>query len=225
MFPLLAEIVQAVPANIEFEIVYVDDGSDDNTLAELKTALKDPANNLVIVRHQSSCGQSTALHSGVRQARGRFIVTMDADGQNDPADIPALLAKADLQNSEHFCIAGNRKTRRDTWSKRIQSRIANNIRQSLLGDNTPDTGCGLKMFPRETFLLLPYFDHMHRFLPALIRRLDGNIVVVDVNHRERTVGQSKYTLFSRLWVGIVDLLGVMWLKRRTRVPVILSSDD
>ena len=223
--PLVAEIRQAIPACYRYEIIYVDDGSTDNTAAEVEAvqALKDAPVRLV--RHLSSAGQSSALHSGVSQAKGKWIVSMDADGQNDPKDIPIMLERAATQTCVHFCIAGFRHKRMDTFSKRMQSRIANGIRQRMLKDQVPDTGCGIKLFPRRTFMALPFFDHMHRFIPALVRRIGGSIIVVPVNHRERTFGTSKYTLFSRLWVGIVDMLGVMWLQRRSPQPEIMMHKD
>ncbi|MEW9799474.1 glycosyltransferase family 2 protein [Alteromonas sp. CYL-A6] len=222
--PLVMEIVSALGNSCTYEIVYVDDGSDDGTYAALRALADGDVPQLLPVQHQASVGQSTAILTGVKQATGRLIVTMDADGQNDPADIPAMLAAADKLSNPHFCIAGYRKQRKDTAWKRFQSKIANGIRRRLLKDDTPDTGCGLKVIPRQTYLSLPYFDHMHRFLPALIRRCGGEIVVVEVNHRAREHGVSKYTMWSRLWVGIVDMLGVMWLSRRARLPVIVQTD-
>lgn len=223
--PLLAEI-QAALAGIEHEVVYVDDGSTDNTLLRLQDATKTMP-NLRIIRHERSCGQSTAVVTGVRHARARWIATLDGDGQNDPANIPKMLAEAQRGNPAFekplYCVCGYRRTRRDTWLKRLSSRIANRVRSTLLKDDTPDTGCGLKVFSREAFLVLPYFDHMHRFLPALFLRSGGSIVSVEVNHRERTRGVSKYGLFNRLWVGIVDICGVAWLQRRARVPKIIEG--
>src|SRR6185295_15201238 len=172
---------------------------------------------LRVLVHAASCGQSTALLTGVRAARGEWIATLDGDGQNDPADIPKLLA---ARANGLAMIAGYRKSRRDTWIKRISSRIANGVRSRMLGDATPDTGCGLKLFRRATFLELPYFDHMHRFLPALVQRHGGRTVSVEVNHRPRSRGVSNYGTLDRLWVGIVDLFGVMWLKRRAKKPVV-----
>jgi dolichol-phosphate mannosyltransferase len=219
ILPLLAEIHAALEGRPgEFEVVYVDDGSGDATPQRLAEALQRYP-RLRVLTHRASCGQSTALMTGVRAARGEWVATLDGDGQNDPADIPKLLAardgatRADLQ-----LIAGFRKKRQDTWLKRIASRIANAVRSRLLGDATPDTGCGLKLIARAAYLELPFFDHMHRFLPALVQRNGGATISVDVNHRPRTRGTSNYGVFDRLWVGIVDLLGVMWLRRRTRQP-------
>jgi glycosyltransferase involved in cell wall biosynthesis len=156
--------------------------------------------------------------TGVQDAQAALIVTMDADGQNDPADIPNLLAAArKFPAGTDFCIAGYRKNRKDTPWKRFQSKVANNIRRRILNDGTPDTGCGLKVLPKKTFLKLPYFDHIHRFIPALVHRINGEIVVVEVNHRDRQAGVSKYNMLGRLGVGIVDMFGVMWLQRRTKI--------
>jgi dolichol-phosphate mannosyltransferase len=176
------------------------------------------------LRHKASCGQSMAIHTGVKAARAPWIATLDADGQNDPADIPKLweVARAALP-SPPLLVAGHRTRRRDTWSKRAASRLANAIRRRLLGDGTPDTGCGLKLFRRDLFLELPAFDHMHRFLPALVLRQGGTVVSVPVNHRPRERGRSNYGVLDRLWVGIVDLCGVMWLRRRAKRPVLLDD--
>ncbi|MEJ2767019.1 glycosyltransferase family 2 protein [Photobacterium sp. MCCC 1A19761] len=216
--PLITEIHQALNTHIDFEIVLTDDGSDDDTAQEAIQTAKRLSCQLILLRHPQSCGQSTALHSAIRHANGTLIATLDADGQNDPADILAMLDQAKGVSATHFCIAGYRNKRKDTPWVHFQSKVANAVRQFFLRDGVPDSGCGLKLFPKETFLLLPYFDHMHRFLPALIRRMDGEILIHPVNHRERTAGVSKYTVWNRLWVGIVDLFGVMWLRRRTRWP-------
>ena len=219
ILPLLDEIHAALAARFEFEVVYVDDGSSDGTAQVLGEAMTRYP-RLRVVSHRHSCGQSAALFTGVRAARGAWIATLDGDGQNDPADLPMLLAArtaagrpANLQ-----LLTGYRRSRRDSWIKRISSRIANGVRSRLLGDATPDTGCGLKLILRSTYLELPFFDHMHRFLPALVQRNGGATVSVDVNHRPRARGESNYGVFDRLWVGIVDLFGVMWLRRRMRRP-------
>lgn len=211
---LLAEIHAAL-AGEEFEVVYVDDGSRDATPARLEAA-RARYPRLRVVTHRHAAGQSAALWSGIAAARAPLIATLDGDGQNDPADIPKLLAVArDVSpNGERFLVAGIRQKRRDSWSKRWQSRIANGVRARLLGDATPDTGCGLKLFPRALYLSLPRFNHMHRFLPALVRREQAPIALCPVNHRPRHAGRSKYGMMNRLWVGVVDLLGVMWLQRR-----------
>lgn len=220
---LIEEIVTVLTGKVEFEILCVDDGSTDLTYSCLAEGLFPQVR---LIRHQKSAGQSTAIWSGVQHALGRWIVTMDADGQNDPADIPAMMQQAKgLSSNTHFCIAGYRKNRKDSAWKRWQSKIANAVRSRLLKDETPDTGCGLKLLPRATFVLLPYFDHMHRYIPALVRRLGGQIVIVEVNHRERKFGTSNYNMWDRLGVGLVDMLGVMWLQRRSKQVQLHRADE
>jgi dolichol-phosphate mannosyltransferase len=213
--PLLAEITQALEGRIGYEIVYVDDGSTDGTpprLAALRTAFP----RLRVLRHARAFGQSAALLTGIRAAQGGLIATLDGDGQNDPADILRLLEtwQALRRENPQAMVAGHRKKRKDTGWRRFSSRVANAVRGALLGDRTPDTGCGLKIFPRALFLELPAFDHMHRFLPALAQRAGGAVVSVEVNHRPRLAGLSKYGTWQRLWAGIIDMAGVMWLQRR-----------
>jgi dolichol-phosphate mannosyltransferase len=219
ILPLLAEIHSALEGRGEFEVVYVDDGSSDATPVRLAEAQKLHPRLRVLV-HGESCGQSAALVTGFRAARGEWIATLDGDGQNDPADIPKLLAvRVGTGNPANLqLVAGYRKKRQDTWLKRFSSRVANGVRSRLLGDATPDTGCGLKLIQRKAVLELPVFDHMHRFLPALIQRNGGATLSVEVSHRPRTRGTSNYGMFDRLWIGIVDLVGVMWLQRRVRRP-------
>ena len=217
--PLLREIAAALRPGgpLEYEVVVVDDGSTDATSARAQEAAQGLL-QLRVVRHPSPKGQSFAIVTGVRAARGRWIATMDGDGQNDPADIPKLVAARDAAaprpDGGPLLLAGYRRARRDSWLKRVSSRIANGVRGRMLGDHTPDTGCGLKLFEREAFLAVPHFDHMHRFLPALFVRAGGRVISVEVGHRPRTRGRSHYGLFNRLWVGIVDLFGVFWLIRR-----------
>ncbi len=223
--PLIEEIDAALRTRVDYEIVYVDDGSTDETLARLRAAQVGRA-HLKVVRHHRSCGQSTAVRSGVKAAGGDWIATLDGDGQNDPADIPELLAVfADPARADGVeLVGGNRRgRRRDTWIKRVSSVIANGVRGRMLRDDTPDTGCGLKLIRRDVFLDLPYFDHMHRFLPALVQRRGGQVVSVSVRHRERTRGKSNYGTLDRLMVGIVDLFGVMWLIRRAKRPEIVEG--
>ncbi len=224
--PLLAEIAAAL-RGIAHEIVYVDDGSADATPALLAEAAGQGA--LRWARHRESCGQSAAVITGVRLARGAWIATLDGDGQNDPADIPALLARARAESARPgaapLMIAGHRVRRRDGALKRLSSRVANAVRAWALRDATPDTGCGLKLFRRDLFLSLPQFDHTHRFLPALVQRAGGRTLPLPVNHRPRVRGRSNYGTLDRLWVGVFDLMGMVWLRRRWRIPVIEPSGD
>jgi dolichol-phosphate mannosyltransferase len=215
--PLINEICSSLDGLLRYEIVYVDDGSSDRTWERLVT-LSEKLSQLKIVRHRKSCGQSYAIHTGVKAAQSPLIATLDGDGQNDPADIPRLLEVFNSADSPVGLqlVIGHRRKRQDSWVKRTSARVANKVRGYLLKDRTPDTGCGLKLFPRDTFLGLPFFDHMHRFLPALILRNDGAVLSVEVNHRPRKHGQSHYGVWDRLWVGLVDLLGVMWLQRRSK---------
>lgn len=213
--PLIEEIVAALRGRLALEIVYVDDASRDDSAAVLREA-RTRFPELRVLRHLSQCGQSTAVRNGVKAARGAWIATLDGDGQNDPADIPKLLAARDAGEAAVKCYAGWRVDRRDDALKRVSSKIANAVRSRILRDATPDTGCGLKLFEREAFLELPYFDHMHRFLPALFQRAGWQVRSVPVNHRPRTRGVSKYGMWNRLWVGIVDLRGVGWLIRRAK---------
>ena len=223
--PLVREIAAALSSNAEFEIVYVNDGSTDNT-ARVLAGLKTEFSMLRVITHRAACGQSQAVATGVKHARYEWIATLDGDGQNDPADIPALLkALTDpAQPANLQLLAGWRSKRQDTFIRKLSSKIANGVRSRFLRDNTPDTGCGLKVFARATFMELPHFDHMHRFLPALVQRNGGAVVSVPVNHRSRERGTSKYGIHNRLWVGIVDLFGVAWLQRRVRRPEIISAD-
>ncbi|WP_431281075.1 glycosyltransferase family 2 protein [Humitalea sp. 24SJ18S-53] len=218
--PLLAEIAAAL-GDTPHEVICVDDGGSDGTDAVLAAAAAaDP--RVRAWRHATSCGQSAAIVSGVRAARGTWIATLDGDGQNDPADIPSLLARAQAEagtTGGDVLVAGHRVNRRDTQVKRITSRLANRFRAWLLGDATPDTGCGLKVFPRRLFLELPAFDHMHRYLPALALRAGARVVSEPVNHRPRLRGTSNYGTLDRLLVAFMDLVGVIWLQRRWRRPV------
>ena len=221
--PLIGEIRAALDGFVEYEVLFIDDGSMDATAAEILRLVAETS-DLRLLRHTRSFGQSAAIRTGVTAARGAWIATLDGDGQNDPADIPALWrVRFATAGSEALLINGHRAKRQDRWSKRAASRLANTIRGRLLGDHTPDTGCGLKLFPRALFLALPYFDHMHRFLPALVLREGGTVCSVRVNHRPRRGGVSKYGVFDRLAVGVIDLFGVMWLQRRNARPLILDE--
>ncbi len=210
--PLVREIRAALDGFIGYEIVFIDDGSNDATAAEIRRLAAETP-RLRLLRHTQSCGQSAAIRTGVRAARAAWIATLDGDGQNDPADIPKLWCLSPASSGvAPVLVNGNREKRQDSWSKRSASRIANSIRGRVLGDDTPDTGCGLKLFPRALFLDLPYFDHMHRFLPALVLREGGSV-------------HSVRGIFDRLGVGIIDILGVMWLKRRAGRPHLLDEPD
>jgi dolichol-phosphate mannosyltransferase len=224
--PLIAEIDAALDGRWPYEIIYVNDGSTDAT-GDVLLGLMKHRGNLRQLRHAESCGQSAAVRSGVRAARGKIVATLDGDGQNDPSFLPALLAAVEKAGGRVGLAAGQRVGRKDTSFKRLQSRIANGVRGSILRDGTRDTGCGLKAFQRDAFLMLPYFDGLHRFLPALMRREGYEIAYVDVKDRPRRSGVSNYGFFDRLWIGIMDLAGVWWLiRRKKKQPVIteVTSD-
>jgi dolichol-phosphate mannosyltransferase len=213
--PLVAEIISALDGRWDYEIIYVNDGSTDATAERLAAAMKARA-NLRQVRHEKSSGQSAAVRSGVRAARGAIVATLDGDGQNNPVFLPELIAAVEKGGERTGLAAGQRVGRRDTGFKKFQSRVANAVRNSILNDGTRDTGCGLKAFRREVFLMMPYFDGLHRFLPALVRREGYEIAYVDVVDRPRHSGVSNYGFFDRLWIGILDLFGVWWLIRRKK---------
>ncbi|MGA8260481.1 MAG: glycosyltransferase family 2 protein [Arenicellales bacterium] len=222
--PQLEEIFSALDG-LHFEVIYVDDGSTDETLRRLLEARRRYDGRLRILRHESVLGQSTAIYSGVLAARHPWIVTLDGDGQNDPSDIRLLLDAARAAGLGRVLVVGQRVNRRDGAVRRISSRIANGVRRALLRDGIPDTGCGLKVLARDLFTELPYFDHMHRFLPALVLSRGGRILSVPVSHRPRRCGKSKYGLSNRLWAGVVDLLGVAWLMHRQRRPARATEVD
>ena len=213
--PLILEIIAALSGLVSFEIVYVDDHSRDDTLAVLQS-VKAEVPELRVLQHVQQSGQSTAIRNGVKAARGEWIATLDGDGQNDPADIPKLIAARDAGQAQTKLYAGWRVQRQDSGSKRWASRLANAVRSRMLRDATPDTGCGIKLFERAAFLDLPYFDHMHRYLPALMQRAGWQTVSVPVHHRHRTTGVSKYNNLNRALVGIRDLRGVAWLITRSK---------
>jgi dolichol-phosphate mannosyltransferase len=218
--PLIAEIASALDGRWVHEIIYVNDGSTDATAERLATAMQQRA-NLRQLRHVKSTGQSAAVRSGVRAARGPIVATLDGDGQNNPAFLPDLIAAVEKGGARVGLAAGQRVGRKDTGFKKLQSRVANGVRKAILKDGTRDTGCGLKAFRRDVFLMMPYFDGLHRFLPALMRREGYDIVYVDVVDRPRHSGVSNYGFFDRLWIGILDLFGVWWLIRRKKpTPVV-----
>ena len=221
----LAREIDAALNNRSYEMIFVDDGSTDDTAAILKK-LKSSLPALRVLSHSFRSGQSAAVASGVRAARAPWVATLDGDGQNDPADIPKLIATRDAPEGRGVQLfMGNRKaSRKDTAFRKLQSSVANGVRSSLLGDGTPDTGCGIKLFSREVFMDLPRFDHMHRFLPALFQRHGARVISVPVSHRSRTRGTSKYGMLNRLWVGVVDIGGVMWLRRRYKSGLLVREE-
>ncbi|NJO15861.1 MAG: glycosyltransferase family 2 protein [Thioploca sp.] len=223
--PLIREIQGVLEDQVTYEVIGIDDGSCDTTWQNLQEVARN-FNKLRIFRHRCSYGQSVAILTGVKAARAEWIVTLDGDGQNDPADILHLVAilQDPASPPRLQMVAGYRKHREDQWIKRLSSQIANRIRCYLLHDDTLDTGCGLKLFSRQAFLALPHFNHMHRFLHALFLRNGGQIISLPVNHRPRMHGQSKYGLFNRLGVGIIDLFGVMWLQRRVCLAELIEDN-
>jgi len=225
--PLIAEIAAALDGRWKYEIIYVNDGSTDAS-GERIAAIMKQRENLRQIRHATSSGQSAAVRSGVRAARGAIVATLDGDGQNNPAFLPDLISAIEKGGERVGLVAGQRVGRKDTGFKKIQSRIANGVRNGILRDGTRDTGCGLKAFRREVFLMMPYFDGLHRFLPALVRREGYDIAYVEVTDRPRRSGVSNYGFFDRLWIGIMDLAGVWWLIRRKKpTPVateVMSND-
>ncbi len=224
--PLVREIAASLRGIGSHEVLFVDDGSTDATTAAVRAARAEFP-QLRLLKHKQRCGQSRALWTGIAAARSDWVATLDGDGQNDPADLAVLLAARDSarsSDSKMLLLMGHRVARRDNWIRRVSSRVANGARSRVLRDETPDTGCGLKLLHRETFLSLPAFDHMHRFLPALYQRVGAHVQSVPVRHRARTLGKSKYGMHDRLWVGIVDLFGVGWLIAR-RWPVVEIHED
>jgi dolichol-phosphate mannosyltransferase len=225
VLPLAREIHAALAGRYAFEQVFVDDGSTDQTAERVLAAREQGMPEIRLLQHVQRSGQSAAVATGVRHSRGRWIATLDGDGQNDPADFPRLLEALTKPASPRLkLVMGNRTTRRDTWLRRVSSRVANGVRGSILKDGTPDTGCGIKVFDRDVFMHLPRFRNMHRFMPALFQREGFDVVSLPVNHRERMRGESKYGLHNRLWVGIVDLFGLSWLIRRASPRVAIREE-
>ena len=221
--PLAREIAAAIAGEGAAEIIFVDDGSSDDTATAL-AALKTEIASLRVIRHGKNAGQSRAIRTGVRAAKADIVVTLDGDGQNDPADIPKLLAVFRDGGPQLGLVAGVRERRQDTRAKRVASRLANRFRNWMLNDGATDTGCGLKAFRRDAFLALPYFDHIHRYLIALMLREGYDVRYVNVSHRPRMRGQSKYGVLDRALVGISDLFGVRWLMKRFRGGAIETKE-
>lgn len=213
---LVEAIDRALAPHAPFEIIVVDDGSTDDQVARLTQRARTMA-HLRLIRHSTSAGQSAAVHTGVLAAHAPVVLTLDGDGQNPPEELPRLAAPLLGDTTGQVgLVAGQRLNRQDTWSKKVASRLANGIRGWMLQDSTRDSGCGLKAFRRDAFLALPYFDHMHRYLPALFARDGWTVAHVDVTHRPRGAGRSNYSNLQRGLVGVVDLLGVAWLLRRRK---------
>ncbi|MET0181900.1 MAG: glycosyltransferase family 2 protein [Caulobacterales bacterium] len=218
------EILAGCAPIAPFELIFVDDGSDDGT-PELLQAIADADPRVRLVRHERRCGKSQAVRTGVLHARAPWIATLDGDGQNDPADLPAMLEKAWATGGMGPIVAGVRERRNDPMSRLIATRIANGFRSAVLGDKCPDTGCGVKVFQRDAFLLLPCFEGMHRFLPALFGTYGHPLINHPVRHRARMMGKSKYTNWGRALVGVFDLMGVIWLQRRTKAPMNVTERE
>ncbi len=217
---LVAETYEVLPAETLGEVIVVDDGSDDATPDEIKAMIAQQSfPGLRYIRHEARSGQSVALRTGILAARHPIIAQMDGDGQNDPRDIPRLLERLAAPGEPGTALVGGvRTTRKAQGSKRLASKAANWIRDAVLRDNCPDTGCGLKVYHRDAFLLLPFFTSVHRYLPALFQSYGHQVAYVPVNDRERRAGTSKYSNLVRALVGLYDLVGVSWLRRRTRHP-------
>jgi dolichol-phosphate mannosyltransferase len=215
--PVVTEIARALEGLRPFEVIFVNDGSTDATLAEL-LACRDVLPELRILSHDRRCGKSAALRTGIEAARSHWIATIDGDGQDDPSEIPALLALAEGANGEFSLVVGVRLKRNDNFSRRFATRFANGLRRRLLQDGCPDTGAPMKLFPRDAFLRLPQFEGLHRFLPALLGTYGHPMLCKPVRHRARLHGSSKYTNWNRALVGLRDMVGVMWLQKRTVRP-------
>jgi dolichol-phosphate mannosyltransferase len=220
--PLAREIAAAF-AGQAYEMIFVDDASTDTTRADLN-ALKAELPSLRVLSHQRNSGQSRSVRTGILSARAPIVVTMDGDGQNDPADAPRLAARLVASPDQVALVGGQRVNRQDSFAKKFASKVGNGVRKRLLKDGAADTGCGLKAFRREAFLRLPYFDHIHRYLPALMIREGYQVAFEPVGHRARMAGASKYTNLGRLWASLSDLLGVMWLNSRSRLPGTVAED-
>ena len=214
---LITEIKKNLEKKIKYEIIIVDDGSSDNTHNVLLNYLK-KNKKVLVFKHKKNYGQSVSLRTGIMQTNSNYIVTLDGDGQNDPRDILKLL-KSFETDKEFMMVIGNRVKRIDNFARRLASRTAFKIRKFILKDETPDTGCAIKVFKKEDFLKLPFFNHIHRFLPFLFNSFKGKVISIQVNHRARINGYSKYSNFQRFLVGISDIFGVIWLRKRSKWPI------
>ena len=219
---LIKEVRVALEKKINYEIIIVDDGSDDNTYEALNK-IKKNKKNIIIITHKKNYGQSISLQTGIIEANSEYIVTLDGDGQNDPRDILKLIKSFDSKLG-FMMVIGNRVNRIDSLAKKVASRLAFQIRKLLLKDTTPDTGCAIKLFRKKDFLQLPFFNHIHRFLPFLFNTFGGKVISIPVNHRSRSSGISKYSNFQRFLVGINDLYGVIWLRKRSVWPILKKRD-
>ncbi len=218
---LLDEIINTLQKRIIYEIVVVDDGSTDETIKSIKEKIK-KISLLKLVAHKKNYGQSSSIRTGILNSKYDHIVTLDGDGQNDPSNILDLVSHY-RNNIPFFLVIGNRKKRNDTFARRVASRFAFFVRRFLLNDKVPDTGCALKIFKKQDFLFLPFFNHLHRFLPFLFLTMGGKVVSINVNHRERKSGISKYSNYQRALVGIYDLFGVIWLKKRSHSSIVIKE--
>ena len=214
---LTNEIKSSLYDKIKYEIIFIDDGSTDSTLETL-LKIKKNEKNIFVINHEINYGQSIALKTGVSNSNYNYIVTLDGDGQNDPKDILKILKFFDVKK-EFMMVIGNRVNRNDSLAKKIASRLAYKVRKIILKDDTPDTGCAIKVFRKSDFINLPFFNHIHRFMPYLFKTFKGDVISIEVNHRARKSGVSKYSNFQRFLVGIYDILGVIWLKKRTVWPI------
>lgn len=219
---LIREVIATLEKKINFEIIIVDDGSDDKTY-EVVNKIKKINKNISLISHKKNYGQSIGLRTGIIRANNEYIVTLDGDGQNDPRDILKLIKSFDTKVN-YMMVIGNRVNRIDTIAKKVASRLAFQIRKLLLKDTTPDTGCAIKVFRKKDFLQLPFFNHIHRFLPFLFNTFGGKVISIPVNHRSRSTGISKYSNFQRFLVGINDLYGVIWLRKRSVWPILKKRD-
>ncbi len=220
---LVKEIIEVLDKLGGGEIIFVDDASTDTTVDKILANNGSDHTKINLLQHKNKYGQSSGLLTGIKFSKYDVIVTLDGDGQNDPRDIQKIFKVWQENNNDMLLIIGNRVNRKDTWSRRFASRLAYKMRKIILNDITPDSGCGLKIFSKKLFLSLPYFDHIHRFLPALVRRQGGKVTSVEVFHRERSSGRSKYSNWQRFRVGLVDLFGVSWLIKRSSFPIKLKD--